>query len=614
MRRRRRRALLAASTSLACYAGIALFANYPDWPGDPNRIRGGDLDQMAWYLAWTPHALLHWQNLFATNWLNYPGGVNLAQNTSVPLLGLLAAPLTLTAGPVASLNLLLWLAFPLSAFSMYLVVRRVTGWGTAAFVAGALYGFSPYVVTQGVNHLNLAFVPLPPLILLCAYETIRPEAERPLRWGVALGCLLVAQFFISSEIAATTLLVLVSAGAVLGLGNRGAVIPTIKRSARGFGLAAGIVLVGCAYPTWVMLAGPFRYRGAAYAHGFSADLLSAIAPTTLQKLTPVHLAKTDAHLLFGNLSENGGYLGIPLIILLVVLLVWCRRNRWMRFAAGMACLMTILSLGPHLVVRNHYTSIPLPWDVLRHLPLANNVIVARFSLYTDLFVALMVGIGMTELRSRWRESRRVGVAPVQRRRIVVQARVAWGVLLGALALSTALSLVPAWPLKTTDASVPPFFTSAAVNRVPYGGVVLISPYPSETDVQSQLWQAVADMRFRIIGGYALVSNPFGASTINPAVLRPEDVQRFLWADATGGRPYPAGGMPVDSKGLVCQLRSLLLRYQVDAVVSTRAGARPRQIDALYTQAMGRPSYVGGAAVVWFRVPELVSARIRACTT
>ena len=607
--------MLAASTSLACYAGIALFANWPDWPGDPSRIRTGDLDQMAWYLAWTPHALLHWQNLFATNWLNYPEGVNLAQNTSVPLLGLVMAPVTLTAGPVASVNLLLWIAFPVSAFSMYMVVRRLTGCDVAAFVAGALYGFSPYVVTQGLDHLNLAFVPLPPLILLCAYETIRPGVERPLRWGAALGGLVVAQFFISSEIAATTLLTLILSAVVLGLARRDALMPTFRRSARGFAVAAAIVVAGCAYPTWMMVAGPYRYRGPAYPHGFSDDLLSTIAPTTLQRFAPHHLAKMDAlHLLSGNLSENGAYLGIPLILLLVVLLGLSWRDLWMRFAAGMACLMTVLSFGPHLVVHNHVTPIPLPWDVLRHLPFANNVIVARFSLYTDLFVALMVGIGWREVRSRWRESWRVLMAPAPRWGVATTARWASGVVVGALALITALSLVPAWPLKTTDASVPPFFTSAAVTRVPYGSVVLISPYPSEIDVQSQLWQAAADMRFRIIGGYALVSNRLGSSTINPAVLRPEAAQRFLWAEATGGPPYPAGGMPVDSGGLVCELRSLLLRYRVDAVVSTRGAMRPRRIDALYTQAMGSPSYVGGGATAWFRVPELVAAHIRACTT
>jgi hypothetical protein len=73
-------------------------------------------------------------------------------------------------------------------------------------------------------------------------------------------------------------------------------------------------------------------------------------------------------------------------------------------------------------------------------------------------------------------------------------------------------------------------------------------------------------------------------------------------------------MPVDGAGLACQVRSLLLRYRVDAVVTANAEARARRIDALYTEAMGRPSYVGGGVTAWFRVRELVDAHIRACTT
>ena len=94
---------------------------------------------------------------------------------------------------------------------------------------------------------------------------------------------------------------------------------------------------------------------------------------------------------------------------------------------------------------------------------------------------------------------------------------------------TVLSLVPAWPLETAPTDVPAFFTSDAVHRIPYGSVVLISPYPSVAEVQPQAWQAVANMHFRIIGGYALVAGTNGADTPFPQVLRPMQVQRFLWA-------------------------------------------------------------------------------------
>jgi hypothetical protein len=583
-------------------------ANFPTWPGDPSRIRAGDLDQMVWYLSWTPHAILHWQNLFATNWLNYPNGVNLAQNTSAPFLGLLTAPLTLTVGPVASLNLLMWLAFPLSALSMFIVLKRWIGWNVAAFVGGALYGFSPYVVAQSVNHLNLAFVPLPPLILLCAYETVRPGAERSLRWGIGLGALLVAQFYISPEIAATSILVLFVSGAALALGNVHEVLPAIRRGAKGVSFAAGIAVVGVAYPAWMMAAGPSRYRGPAYPGGVSADLLGIIAPTSMQKVVPGSLSGVGSHLLFGNISENGSYLGLGLVVLLLVLLVVCRSNRWIRFTAVMAMVTTILSLGPRLIVDNHTTSIPLPWSLFQHFSLSDDILVVRLSLYTALFASLWTGLAMAELRTQWSATVHSPPAPPDKTRRHIGLPLA----LGGLALISVLALVPAWPSPTAPSSVPSFFTSSAVDRVPYGSVALISPYPSVAEVQPQMWQAVAGFPFRIIGGYALVAGPRGSSSNFPAVLPPTDVERFLWSTATGGPPYPPGPIPHDENHLVCDLRSFLLRYKVDTIIATNAGADPVRIDSLYQQAIGSPSKTEGGAVVWFDVPRHAKMRIRSC--
>ena len=590
-------------------------ANYPAWPGDPSRIRAGDLDQMVWYLAWTPHAIGHGQNLFATNWLNYPAGVNLAQNTSAPLLGLVTAPLTLAVSPLASLNLLLWLAFPLSAFSMFVVLRRWVGWDLAAFVGGALYGFSPYVVTQSVDHLNLAFVPLPPLILLCAYETIRPQSVHPLRWGAALGALVVGQFFISPEIAATSILVAAVCGVVLAVARPHGVWPALRRSGLALLLASGITIVSVAYPVWMMTKGPSRYVGQAYPGGVSADLLSSIAPTPLQLLVPARLAVAGSHLVFGNGSENGsGYLGIPLVLLLIIFVVMCWRNRWIRFAALLTVLTTILSLGAHLIVDNHVTSVPLPWDVLQHLPLANNVIVVRLSLYTAFFAGLLVALAMTDLRDRWRRGRD---SATEHRRARFEKRGGLVVAvsaLGALGLVSVLSLIPSWPLVTAPADVPSFFASGEVQRIPYGSVTLISPYPSVAEVQPQLWQAVAKMRFRIIGGYALVPGSRGAPTNFPQILRPRQVEQFLWAHATGGAPYPMGPVPKDSNELACQLRSFLLRYRVASVIATPANAQPGPIDALYTRAMGPPTYTGGGVMAWFGVRDDVASRAGSCTT
>ena len=133
--------------------------------------------------------------------------MNLAQNTSAPLLGLLTAPLTLAVSPIASVNLLLWLAFPLSAFSMFVVLRHWVRWDLAAFVGGALYGFSPYMVTQAVSALAHGIRAPPPthpvLPRTRRFDTTRCiRCDGEWRWQASV----VAQFFISPEVAATSVL------------------------------------------------------------------------------------------------------------------------------------------------------------------------------------------------------------------------------------------------------------------------------------------------------------------------------------------------------------------------------------------------------------------------
>jgi hypothetical protein len=597
------------------YAGLGLAANWPTWPGDPSRIRYGDLEQMTWYLAWTPYALLHGHNIFATTWLNYPMGINLVQNTSAPLLGLLTAPLTLLVSPIASLNLLLWLAFPLSAASMFFVLRRWVTWDVAAFVGGALYGFSPYVVTQSLDHLNLAFVPLPPLILLAAYETLRPGQEHPQRWGAALGAFLVSQFFISAEVAATTVIVTGVAMVVLVIASPRQVRLAARQGRLGLLVAVAIVAVCIAYPVWVMLAGPHRYLGPPYPGGVSADLLGTVAPTSMQQFAPGPLAQKGSKLLFGNITENGSYLGLPLLVVMAVIVVQCRHRRWVRFAALMTVATTLLSFGSRLVVANHTTSIPLPFALLGHLPLVGNVIAARFALYTALFAALLVALGMDEMRTRVFARGAERSAALRRGQMPTKSPAALGLwVVGILAIACVISLVPRWPFSTSATAVPAYFSSDSLNRVPASSIVLISPYPSVESLHGQLWQAVAGMRFRIIGGYGLFPGPDGSATNFPAILRPEDVQRFLWSQATGGAAYPSGPIPSSKVRLACDLQAFLGRQSVGTVLATPLVAEPEVVNSLFAQALGKPSMTVGTVTAWYDVQRDIRLHAALCTS
>ena len=217
-----RAALAPTMAVMALYLLIAVALNWDAWSeGAASHMQAGaDQFTTAWFLRWLPFALLHGHNPLYTDFGNYPFGVNLLNNTSVPLLGLAGAPVTLLFGPIATSNTLSTLALAGSAAAGYCFARRWTEWRPAAFTAGLLYGFSPYEIAESNGgHLNLTFVVLPPLILLAVHQVIMGREETGRGRGIALGLLVTAQFFISSEILVSTVIIgacCVAAAAVIG--------------------------------------------------------------------------------------------------------------------------------------------------------------------------------------------------------------------------------------------------------------------------------------------------------------------------------------------------------------------------------------------------------------
>ena len=115
--------------------------------------------------------------------LNWPHGVNMMWNTSLLLPGIVLAPVTLLSGPVTSLVVLLAAGFFLAAVNMYVVLRR---WGasiSAAFIGGALYGFSPAIRMAAIDHYHIQFAALP-LLMIDALLRLVTGRGRPVRTGI----------------------------------------------------------------------------------------------------------------------------------------------------------------------------------------------------------------------------------------------------------------------------------------------------------------------------------------------------------------------------------------------------------------------------------------------
>ncbi len=109
---------------------------------------GPDPELMMWFLAWWPYSLAHHVNPFVTHTIWVPTGFNVTWSTSIPLLSLIAAPLTSAFGPILSLNVLCILGLTLSAWSAFVLCRYVSGTYAGSLLGGYIFGFSPMVLAQ----------------------------------------------------------------------------------------------------------------------------------------------------------------------------------------------------------------------------------------------------------------------------------------------------------------------------------------------------------------------------------------------------------------------------------------------------------------------------------
>src|SRR5207249_12008429 len=99
-------------------------------------------------------------------------------------------------------------------------------------------------------------------------------------------------------------------------------------------------------------------------------------------------ARRTAAAFISNDAENGAYLGVPLLAIVGWFTWQQRRHAAARWLVALLLLAIVAELGPNLRVRGA-TYAPLPWKPLVDLPLLNDVLPVRFSMYAALAAALI---------------------------------------------------------------------------------------------------------------------------------------------------------------------------------------------------------------------------------
>lgn len=497
---------------LASFVGLGVLANLPAWLDGPTRTvqaaAQGDIGQEVWFLAWVPAAIAHGLDPLLTSWLNVPWGVNLMDNTSMPLAGLLGAPVTAAFGPIATYNVLFSLAFASSAGAAFLVLRRFAPFTPAAYVGGLLFGFSPYMVGQGKGHLFLVLVPALPVILWCLDEIVVVQRRRPVRMGVLLGLCAAAELGVSIELLAWAAVMAVVGIVVLAVVHRRSVAARASHAVRALASALAVFAAVAAFPLAVFFAGPGHVPGAVHPTpilaGLSADVTSPVVPTSNQ-LVSVGLAASGDRLVtlddgppVPDPAESGTYLGLPLVVLLAAGALRFRRDRTLRFALAMALVALVLSLGGRLKVGGHVTGVSLPFALLGHLGVLGGGVAARFAVFMWLFVALAVAVVVDRAHVA-----RLDRADGARRGALRHARRA---ALGALLGASLVALLPAWPYGFGATLEPSWFASSAEQAVPAGSTLLAYPMARSSFSLGMVWQALDGFRYRIPAGEATVTN------------------------------------------------------------------------------------------------------------
>jgi hypothetical protein len=440
------------------------------WIGSPK-----DPQLFIWYLGWIPHELSLGQNPLFTDYLSYPPGVNLMWNTSMIFPALLLWPVSALFGPVVAYNVLLTAGIALSAWFGFLAAQRFVERPILCFAAGLVYGFSPALIAQAMGHPHVMVALFPPIALILGHEILVRRRIHPAAAGALAGVAAAAQLLIGEELLAMTLLIAAIGVALLALLHRDNVRASLPYLAKSTGAALGVFAVLAAYPLGFQFLGPQRVAGSLQPPDiYVSDLLAFAVPSNLINFT-------------GNTTENGAYVGLPLLALFALGLGmgWSRPDiRWLGLTT---LLIAVLSLGPHLHINGYVTPLPLPWAAVARLPLMESALPSR------LMAIAFLGIGIIA----------VSVYAASTSRL---QRVASGI---ALVAGLALVIVPWLPYPAQPAATPAFFKpGGGIERIPPGSVVLVTPFSSKESTDAMYWQATANYRFRMPEGDAFTPGPY----------------------------------------------------------------------------------------------------------
>jgi hypothetical protein len=368
----------------------------------------------VWTLAWDVHALqtqpLH---LFDAN-IFYPYPNALAFSETQVVTAVLSAPfIWVSHNPVWAHNVVLLLAFWLTALAMYGLVWEITRSWSGALIGGFVFAFAHYRIGQ-LSHLQLLAAFWLPLALLFAHRLV---ARRRWREALGLGLCLGLQWWTSIYYAFYLALALGVwglawlAGEIWSLTkpapgarrlNTGGLVRTMWQADRRIWLGWGLaVLVAAA----IVAPGVAPYLGV-------RDLIGQRRMEQQQGATLSDYLRAPAQSLWGRLTNPQGvqyehtlFPGFVALALAAVGLLRHPKRGTVAVYFTLGLIGAILSFGPALrwAAKSPPLVATMPYAVAyQWVPLLGALRVpARMAVLVMLAIAVLAGLACARLKRRW---------------------------------------------------------------------------------------------------------------------------------------------------------------------------------------------------------------------
>lgn len=470
------------------------------------RFIGGGADPTIyiWSFGWFAHTLITHKGLFFSHVVFHPTGINLTRVTVIPGLAYLFAPITLLFGPVFSYNLCAILSPAMMAWAAYFLCRYITSSTLAGVCGGYFFGFSSYVISQNLGHLNLITpgILIPLFVLLVLYRL--DSKINALKFVACFTGLLFLLFTIEIEVFATLVfwgMICFFVSMLFFKEKRSDLLHVLK-----------LVILSLFFT--ILMLSPFFY------YFFSAETLSSDFPSQaidfsnslLSLVIPIRTFLINTSLRFSDSSEFNGYIGLGGFILFLIYIKQFWHRIETRYLTCITLLLALGSLGPALHISQNVI-FNFPWSPLfTKIPLLKAALPCRIGLYTSLAFSVIVAVWVKE--SRW---------ALKYRMLII--------------FTAFVFLFPTFSERhrtTVEAIyIPSFFSNNAYQKyIVKNDNVILMPYLFGPDM---LWQAQTNFGFNLAGGFlgAAPSNyssdlVFGAlSQKTPGKITSNDLTQFI---------------------------------------------------------------------------------------